>query len=177
MMDPKLYREAFSQLRASEEAKEEVFRMAEKQKNRRLPRLARAAVMAAAMVMVLAVTAGAVNIATDGMLFQILWSSGSQMELVDDNGNHVHVTLSDVEVITEEDGRLLLQAGGEAIDITDELAETGHYHYAYSCSVTLYDGSEETNTVTIDVTGSPEHWTATQTDGSGVSYTTTGGVS
>lgn len=174
-MDPNLYRETFSQLRASEKAKEEVFQMMENKKTRRLPGLARMAVMAAMMAMALAVTAGAVNLATDGMLFHILWSRGNEMELVDDAGNHVHVTVADVEVVQEKDGRLLIQAGGDSIDITDELAEQGHYHYEYAIGTAAEESSEAAPAVTIDVTGDLDHWTATQSDGSGVSYTTTGG--
>lgn len=176
MMNVGLYKETFSRLQASDEAKKEVFqKMETMKKRRRLPRILRSAAMAAAVVMALAVTAGAVNMATDGMLFRILWSSGTQMELVDGEGNHVHVTVSDVDVVTEEDGRLLLHAGGETIDITDELAQTGSCHYEYTVDVTRPDGGAEPRTVTVDVTGSPEAWTATQSDGSGVSYTTAGG--
>ena len=71
MIDEKLYCETFSRLRASEKAKEEVFhKMKNKTHARRLPKLLRTAAIAAVMAMALAVTAGAVNYATDGALFR-----------------------------------------------------------------------------------------------------------
>ena len=38
------------------------------------------------------------------------------------------------------------------------------------------DGSRETRTVSIQVTGSPENWTVTQDNGDGIAYETTGGT-
>ena len=88
MIDKDLYRETFSRLCASDEAKKEVFHMMEKQKKIRIPKLLRGAAIAAVMTMALAVTAAAANAATDGMLlngimFHILSMDGNRMELVD----------------------------------------------------------------------------------------------
>lgn len=67
MIDKRLYQETFSHLRASDQAKQEVFQKMQEMKHRkRMPRVLRGAAIAAAMVMALAVTAGAVNVATDG---------------------------------------------------------------------------------------------------------------
>ena len=63
MIDKRLYQETFSHLRASDQAKQEVFQKMQEMKHRkRMPRVLRGAAIAAAMVMALAVTAGAVNV-------------------------------------------------------------------------------------------------------------------
>ena len=179
MIDKRMYRETFSQLRASDQAKQEVLqKMQEMKQRKRMPRVLRGAALAAAMVMALAVTAGAVNVATDGALFRqftIVWTSGDQYLAWDDQGNAVSITLADGDVVTEEDGRLILHVDGEDIDITEELETEGVYDYAYDMEVVREDGSRETRTVTIEVTGTPENWTVTQDNGDGVAYETTGG--
>ena len=180
MIDKRMYRETFSQLRASDQAKQEVLqKMQEMKQRKRMPRVLRGAALAAAMVMALAVTAGAVNVATDGALFRqftIVWTSGDQYLARDDQGNAVSITLVDGDVVTEEDGRLILHVDGEDIDITEELETEGVYDYAYDMEVVREDGSRETRTVTIEVTGTPENWTVTQDNGDGVVYETTGGT-
>lgn len=178
MIDKRMYRETFSQLRASDQAKQEVLQsMREIKHRKRMPRVLRGAALAAAMMMALAVTAGAVNVATDGALFRqftIVWTSGDQYLARDDQGNAVSITLVD-GVVTEEDGRLILHVDGEDIDITEELETEGVYDYAYDMEVVWEDGSRETRTVTIEVTGTPENWTVTQDNGDGVVYETAGG--
>lgn len=172
MIDERVYCETFSKLHASREAKEEVFRMMETRKQaRHLPRVLRVAAMAAVMVMVLAITAGAVNEATDGMLFrqlQITWVGADSNTLLaqDEDGNRVYLYTepSIEEQVTQEDGRLILHADQD-IDITDELAEKGSYHYEYDVTADWEDGREKTWTVTIDVTGDPESWSVTRSDG------------
>ena len=179
MIDKRLYQETFSHLRASDQAKQEVFQKMQEMKHRkRMPRVLRGAAIAAAMVMALAVTAGAVNVATDGEFFRqftIVWTSGNQYLAEDGQGNAVSITLADGDVVTEEDGRLILHVDGEDIDITDRLEADGVYTYAYDMEVVHEDGSRETRTVSIQVTGSPEQWTATQDNGDGMVYETSGG--
>ena len=187
MIDKRMYRETFSQLRASDQAKQEVLqKMQEMKQRKRMPRVLRGAALAAAMVMALAVTAGAVNVATDGALFRqftIVWTSGDQYLARDDQGNAVSITLVDGDVVTEEDGRLILHVDGEDIDITEELeALLGQEGVLEQMFKTLgldltvrEDGSRETRTVTIEVTGTPENWTVTQDNGDGVAYETAGG--
>ncbi|HJB51505.1 MAG TPA: hypothetical protein H9772_00310 [Candidatus Oscillibacter pullicola] len=179
MIDKRMYRETFSQLRASDQAKQEVLqKMQEMKQRKRMPRVLRGAALAAAMMMALAVTAGAVNVAMDGALFRqftIVWTSGDQYLARDDQGNAVSITLVDGDVVTEEDGRLILHVDGEDIDITDRLEADGVYTYAYDMEVVHEDGSRETRTVSIQVTGSPEQWTATQDNGDGMVYETSGG--
>ncbi len=178
MIDKKLYCETFSRLRASEEAKKEVLQMKEK-KRMRMPKILRGAAIAAAMTMALAVTAGAVNLATDGEFFRqftIIWSEDNHYVAQDDQGNQVDITLMDGDLVTEEDGRLILHMNGENIDITEELEAEGVYACAYDMEVVHEDGSRETRTVSIQVTGSPENWTVTQDNGDGIAYETTGGT-
>ena len=178
MIDKKLYCETFSRLRASEEAKKEVLQMKEK-KRMRMPKILRGAAIAAAMTMALAVTAGALNRDTDGDLFRqftIIWSEDNHYVAQDDQGNQVDITLMDGDLVTEEDGRLILHMNGENIDITEELEAEGVYACAYDMEVVHEDGSRETRTVSIQVTGSPENWTVTQDNGDGIAYETTGGT-
>ena len=156
MIDKKLYCETFSRLHASEETKKEVFQMKENMQRRaRLPKLLRAAAVAAVMACALAVTAGAVNLATDGALFATLrqvWSDGyeTRYEAVDEDGNVMDISVVAGSTITVEDGRMILHAVNEDIDITDEIAETGAYHREWAM---------EQRTVTVDVSGTQEDWT------------------
>ena len=70
-------------------------------------------------------------------------------------------------------GRLILHAGGEDIDITDDLEREGVYCYIYEMEVVRGDGSRELRPVTVNVTGTPEDWTATQDNGDGSCTTIT----
>mgnify|MGYP003272859525 FL=1 len=76
---------------------------------------------------------------------------------------------------TKENGRLILHAQGEEIDITEAMETAGAYHYAYDMDVVHEDGSRETRTVTIDVTGDLDRWTVSQDNGDGTSYETVSG--
>ena len=176
MIDQNLYRETFSRLRASERAKKEVLFMKER-KTGSLTKLLRGAALAAAMCMTLAVTAGAVNLATDGALFRqftVVWAGENELLATDDQGNEVHITVSDRGPVWEEDGRVFVTGGdGEAVDITEELAETGRYHAAYDMTVVREDGGEEVRAVIIGVTGAPGDWTAVQDNGDGSRVTIT----
>lgn len=183
MIDKNLYRETFSQLHASDRAKQEVFQNMQEIKHRKhLPRVLRGAAIAAAMVMALAVTAGAVNVATDGefansiRLVVLTWTGQDSMTAVDEQGNEVYITVADGELVTKENGRLILHAQGEEIDITEAMETEGAYHYAYDMEVVREDGSRETRTVTIDVTGDLDQWTVTQDNGDGIICETTGGT-
>ena len=98
--------------------------MQEMKHRKRMPRVLRGAAIAAAMVMALAVTAGAVNVATDGEFFRqftIVWTSGNQYLAQDNQGNEVYVTVAAGEPVTKENGRLILHAQGEEIDITEAM--------------------------------------------------------
>lgn len=140
-------------------------------KHVRMPRLLRTAAMAAVLAMALAVTAGAVNLATDGAFFQTLrevWSDGYETcyEAVDEDGNLMALTVVAGSTVTEQDGRMILSAVNEEIDITDEIVETGAYHHEWVM---------ERRTVTVDVTGTQENWTLAEevTDEDGNIYRST----
>ena len=176
MIDKRLYQETFSHLRASDQAKQEVFQKMQEMKHRkRMPRVLRGAAIAAAMVMALAVTAGAVNVATDGEFFRqftIVWTSGNQYLAQDNQGNEVYVTVAAGEPVTKENGRLILHADRD-IDITRQMEQTGSYHYEYEVLAVWEDGSRESRTVTIDITGDLDQWTVTRNNGGSAETVTT----
>lgn len=178
MIDRKLYRETFSRLRASEEAKREVLLKMETVKQRkRTPKILRGAAIAAAVAMALAVTAGAVNVATDGAFFRqftIVWTGEHELTATDGQGNEVYITVADQGPVWEEDGRVFATGeDGETMDITEALEQNGSYRDSYEMTVVHEDGSEEIRTVTIDVTGVPGDWTAVQDNGDGSCITIT----
>jgi hypothetical protein len=175
MMNEKLFRETFSQLHASDEAKREVLSMIENKTIRRTPRPGRVLALAAALCLALAVTAGAVNAATDGMLFRVLWSTGSRLEMENDQGERVTVTMDPSDLLVEEDGRLILHAAGQALDITDELEESGSFRRTFTMEDPQPDGTTVERSCTVTVTGGLEDWTAVWDYGDGSCYTLTGG--
>ena len=150
MIDEKLYRETFSRLRASDEAKQEVImRTADmnEKKTRRPLKALRAAAIAAMLTVALAVTA---NAASNGALFEnlrIVWQNDSQIMLEDNQGNQVLVSgvFADAEL---RDGKLVLTVDGTETDITQEIEE----HGAYSSTVKTADGRD----VAVTVTGTLE---------------------
>ena len=150
MIDKRLYCETFSRLCASEEAKKEVFQMMkEKKEAKRLPRVLRAGAIAAVMTVVLAVSAGAADLASGGALFRSLrevWSDGyeTRYEAVDQDGNQLMFSVSaGARIEKRDDGKVMvLCAAGEEVNITEnmELTET----------VTDSDGTAYTNRFTSD---------------------------
>ena len=165
MMDERLYRETFSRLRASDEAKKEVLvNMNEMKKTRRPLKALRVLAMAAMLTLALAVTA---NAASNGMLFEnlrVVWQNGSQIMLEDDQGNQVLVTgvSADAEL---RDGKLMLTVDDEEFDITADMKENG----VFSATVENAEG----RAVDVSVTGSLEDWEIeTSFEESGVDYNT-----
>lgn len=173
MIEEKLYRETFAKLHASPRAKKEVIETM-KMKERTTRKPLRVAVIAAAMIAALAVSAGAVSLTGDGTLLKLLnlWSDGYQTlyEVQDAEGNvmAIDITATAAAEITQEEGRMLLTAAGETVDITDDLARNGAYHF---------EAAAGERTSVVDVTGSPEAWTMTETvsgpDGSSYTLTST----
>lgn len=150
MMDERLYRETFSRLRASDEAKKEVLvKMNETKKTRRPWKALRAVALAAMLTLALAVTA---NAASNGMLFEnlrVVWQNDSQIMLEDDQGNQVLVTgvYTNAEL---RDGKLMLTVDDEEYDITADMKENG----VFSATVENAEG----RAVDVSVTGSLEDW-------------------
>lgn len=162
MINEKLYHATFSRLCASEEAKKEVLaKMKEQTKQRHLPKILRAAAIAAMLTIALAVTA---NAATNGVLFEnlrIVFQSDSEIILEDDAGNRVSVVgvNADAEL---RDGRLILTTNGEETDVTDALENDG----TYTTSVPAGDTEIE-----VTISGSLDNWYITTSSESGnVSY-------
>ena len=146
MIDRRAYCETFSQLRASGDAKREALERMRHQRIKKKPRPLRVLGLTAAVVAALCVTAGAVNLATDGALFRqfrVVWQDDSRLELQDAEGNRVSAALVGENLVTREEGRLILHAGGEDMDITDAMAARGYYHYAYDMTVIHGDGAQE----------------------------------
>lgn len=147
MFNETLYRETFSRLQASGEAKKEVLlKMQEKKNSRRLPKALRTSLIAAVLVAALAVTA---NAATGGTLLgevfhelTIVWSDGFHDIMVDEEGNEWNAY--NVGAETElRDGRLILKAMGQEEDITDDLEQNGEAVRTFE-----QDGFDLTVTVT-----------------------------
>ncbi len=162
MIDEKLYRETFSRLRASDEAKKEVLlNMSETKKMRRPLKLLRAAALAAMLTVALAVTA---NAASNGALVEnlrIIWQDDSHIVMEDDNGNLVSV-VGEVGVFADaelQDGRLVLTVDDAKFDITEDIVNNG----AYSATVKSADGSE----VEVNVAGTLEDWEVSTSTGDG----------
>jgi len=173
MMDEKLYRETFSRLRASDKAKEEVFQMMNQNgKHKRFSKILRTAAMAAVMTLALAMTAGAVDLATGGFVLDNLreiWSNGyeTRYTATDADGNEYLFSVLQNAAVYLEDGRLVCDVLGEKTDITDEMEENGEYHYEKSV------GDLD---VSVTVTGTVDDWTMSQeiNDGeAGVVYSST----
>lgn len=129
MMDERLYRETFSRLRASDEAKKEVLvNMNEMNKTtvRRPLKALRAAALAAMLTLALAVTA---NAASNGAMLEnlrIIFQDDSRIVLENDAGERVEVTgvFADAEL---RDGKLILTVDNAEFDITADIAENGVY--------------------------------------------------
>ncbi len=159
MMDEQLYRETFSQLRASDKAKEEVFQMtSQTNKRKRFSKIFRTAAMAAVMTLALAATAGAVDLATGGFILQNLrevWSNGYVTRYVanDADGNEYALSVMETANVYLEDGCLIVDVLDEKTDITDEMEENGEYHYEKSV------GDLD---VSVTVTGTVDDWTMSQ---------------
>lgn len=148
MMDERLYRETFSRLRASDEAKKEVLvKMNETKKTRRPLKALRAVALAAMLTLALAVTA---NAASNGALFEnmrIIFQDDSHIVLENDAGERVEVTgtFAHAEL---RDGKLILTVDNAEFDITDEIAENG----VYTGTVKTAEGED----VGVTVTGTLE---------------------
>lgn len=156
MIDKKLYRETFSRLQASDEAKEEVLlkmnEMSGKSARRPL-RVLRTLAIAAALTLALAVTA---NAASNGELFhtlRIIWQDGSSIMMEDENGNYITVTTSGYDNAEIRDGKLSVEGIGDGGSASSVM--TGQFTMESS------DGTE----VKINVTEEPPVGVEVSTEG------------
>lgn len=157
MIDDELYRETFSKLRASEQAKREVLmNIQEKKTKRRLPKVLRSAAIAAVLVVALAVTASAAE--TDLLDFisvqlTTIFDDGFHSVAVDEEGkewNSYNMT-AETEL---RDGRLILKAMTQESDITDDLLDDGkavHTFYKDDFDMTVtVEGTLEKHTISTE---------------------------
>lgn len=151
MMDERLYRETFSRLRASDEAKKEVLlKMNGMEKTRRPLRALRTLAIAAALTMALAVTA---NAASGGELFKtlrIVWQDGSSIMMEDGQGNLITVATGGYDKAEVRDGKLIVEGVEGTEDETSKSSMMiGHY------TVEGLEGMEGTEVEVNVAKGSP----------------------
>lgn len=129
MINEKLYRETFSRLQASDEAKKEVLlKMNEMKKTRRPLKALCVLAMAAVLTLALAVTA---NAASNGELFKtlrIIWQDGSSIMMEDEQGNYITVTTGGYDKAEVRDGKLIVEGVEDTEDETSKSSMMiGHY--------------------------------------------------
>lgn len=122
MFDPTLYREACDRMALPNEKLEEMIQMTTEQTAKRPRRALRVALIAAACVAALTVTAFAAVPAVQQLFI------GFTINAVDETGARTDVVCPVVEL--RHDGeRTILVVNDEEIDITDDLAKDGAYTY------------------------------------------------
>lgn len=162
MFDPRLYRNACSELRPSEEKIEEMIAMTanhEPKKKIRHP-LRMGAVIAATMALL---TIGASAAANPEMvesftmqIASVLQVGELRQDLTTDTGETVTALEIPEARVEDRDGRAVLAVMGRETDITDALTKEGRYEYKYE---------DEGTWLTILVEGTPEDWTMTTSTG------------
>ena len=155
MFDRRSYLDTISALRADPDKLEEIIKMKENDR-RHIPHSLRPVAAVAAALALLGISVGAVN--TEPVQ-EFLYHISTAVQ--------VGVFRQD---ITTEDGRAILLLDGEETDITDALAQDGHYTFQQQSEGTVLD---------LTVTGSVQDWTLTcSVHGEGEEgpvYTYTGG--
>ena len=158
MFDPRLYRNACSELRPSEEKIEEMIAMTANQGGKKKIRhpLRMGAVIAATMALL---TIGASAAADPEAVRELTFHIASVLnvgQLRQDMTTAEGETVTTVEMpearVEDRDGRAVLLVMGEEIDITDALEREGQYTYTYA---------DEGTELTVLVEGSLEDWTMT----------------
>ena len=158
MFDPRLYRNACSELRPSEEKIEEMIAMTanhEPKKKIRHP-LRMGAVIAATMALL---TIGASAAANPEMvesfttqIASVLQVGELRQDLTTDTGETVTALEIPEARVEDRDGRAVLVVMDQEIDVTDALTRDGRYEYQYE---------DEGAQLTVLVEGTPEDWTMT----------------
>lgn len=162
MFDPRLYRNACSELRPSEEKIEEMIAMTanhEPKKKIRHP-LRMGAVIAATMALLTIGASAAANpemVESFTMQIASVFQVGElRQDLTTDTGETVTALEIPEARVEDRDGRAILAVMDQEIDITDALTEDGRYEYKYE---------DEGTWLTILVEGTPEDWTMTTSTG------------
>lgn len=152
MFDPERYREECSELKLSGEKLQEMITMTEKTK-RTVRRPMRVALIAAALVAALGITAGAASSDAVQDFFTTIRFSISDAAL-DGEGIYSVPEMPEVRVGTRGD-RVILTLDGEETDITDTLDKDGSYVYEKETEAGGYEV-----TVKDDLTWSVTAYTA-----------------
>lgn len=162
MFDPRLYRNACSELRPSEEKIEEMIAMTanhEPKKKIRHP-LRMGAVIAATMALLTIGASAAANpemVESFTMQIASVFQVGElRQDLTTDTGETVTALEIPEARVEDRDGRAVLAVMGRETDITDALTKEGRYEYKYE---------DEGTWLTILVEGTPEDWTMTTSTG------------
>lgn len=154
MFDPKLYREACREITAPEDKIEEIIAMTEKT-NRKQFRPLRTALVCAAAVAMMVVSAAAAN-PEEFQAFLIDVKSYVQVDryradVTMENGETFSMVQAPKAKVENRDGRAVLVVNGEDVaDITEALSQEQHYVFE--------DISEDTK-ITITVNGTIDKWT------------------
>ena len=123
MLDMKGYQEACDRLTLDTETLEEMIEMVENQKKKILHRPTRVALLAAAMVAALGITASAAELPAEQQFFARVFVTVST-----DDGVFTGLEIPTMAV-EEREGHTILLLDEEEIDVTDALAEDGEYIY------------------------------------------------
>ena len=158
MFDPRLYRNACSELRPSEEKIEEMIAMTanhEPKKKIRHP-LRMGAVIAATMALLTIGASAAANpemVESFTMQIASVFQVGElRQDLTTDTGETVTALEIPEARVEDRDGRAVLMVMDQEIDVTDALTRDGRYEYQYE---------DEGAQLTVLVEGTPEDWTMT----------------
>ena len=157
MFDPKLYRDACRELRASEEKMEEIIAMTEQNRSKRTRRPLRTALIAAAAVTMMVVSVAAANPEAAQEFWLNLRNAVQvdqyRLDLTTEDGEKVSVLSVPHARLENRDGRAILMVNGEDVaDITDALAQEQHY---------VYENMAEGSKISVTVDGTIDQWTMT----------------
>ena len=173
MFDRKSYLDNISALRADPDKLEEIIKMKENDR-RHIPHSLRPVAAVAAALALLGISVGAVNTEpVQEFLYHI--STAVQVgvfrqDITTEEGVDLTIYHMPEVSLEDRDGRAILLLDGEETDITDALAQDGHYTFQQQSESTVLD---------LTVTGSVQDWTLTcSVHGEGEEgpvYTYTGG--
>ena len=174
MFDPKEYCEVCRELRAPEKKIEEIIAMTEHRTPKKWVRSLGAGLTACAAAATMVVGVAAANPEAAQEFFAHITSAVKvdefRRDLTTKDGEQVTVLDLPQATVENQNGRAILVVNGEETDITDALAQDGHYTFQQQSEGTVLD---------LTVTGSVQDWTLTcSVHGEGEEgpvYTYTGG--
>ena len=153
MFNRKLYHKTMEELRAPQDKIEEIIAMTEQTNTRKHRRSIRTVAVAAAAIAMLSIGVSAANL--EGMqeffyhISTVVKVDAFRTNIATEEGDQVAVLDLNQIAVEKREGRVLLIAGEEEMDITQALERDGRYEYQKV--------SEDTQ-VTAVVTGTPEEY-------------------